>query len=159
MVGEFVLRLIGWLGATHIGKQLTPGLLRSAVIPGSSQSNQDRAELVALRRLETVENCAKMVEFLTTDLSDYVTGAGDPDRRRTRSEVTDISGAPSAHCLKHRHPQIFPFARTGNGTPPASRSMSGKGARRSRSGAHSTLQILDTISEPNLGTIQPSLDF
>ena len=44
------------------------------VIPGSSQSNRDRAELVALRRLGTVEDCAKVVEFLATDLSDYVTG-------------------------------------------------------------------------------------
>ena len=48
------------------------------LIPGSSQSNQDRAELVALRRLGTVEDCAKVVEFLATDLSDYVTGAVIP---------------------------------------------------------------------------------
>jgi hypothetical protein len=34
--------------------------------------------LVALRRLGTVEDCAKLVEFLTTDLSDYVTGAVIP---------------------------------------------------------------------------------
>jgi NAD(P)-dependent dehydrogenase (short-subunit alcohol dehydrogenase family) len=49
-----------------------------AVIPGSTQSNRDRAELVALRRLETVEDCAKVVEFLATDLSDYVMGAVIP---------------------------------------------------------------------------------
>jgi NAD(P)-dependent dehydrogenase (short-subunit alcohol dehydrogenase family) len=42
------------------------------------QSNRDRAELVALRRLGTVEDCAKVVEFLATDLSDYVTGAVIP---------------------------------------------------------------------------------
>ena len=41
-------------------------------------SNRDRAELVALRRLGTVEDCAKVVEFLATDLSDYVTGAVIP---------------------------------------------------------------------------------
>ena len=29
---------------------------------------------VALRRLGTVEDCARVVEFLATDLSDYVTG-------------------------------------------------------------------------------------
>ena len=46
--------------------------------PGSSQSNRDRAELVALRRLGTVEDCAKVVEFLVTDRSDYVTGAVIP---------------------------------------------------------------------------------
>ena len=43
------------------------------VISGRIQSNRDRAELV--RRLGTVEDCAKVVEFLATDLSDYVTGA------------------------------------------------------------------------------------
>jgi Enoyl-(Acyl carrier protein) reductase len=42
------------------------------------QSNRDRAELIALRRLGTVEDCAKVVEFLATELSDYVTGAGIP---------------------------------------------------------------------------------
>jgi NAD(P)-dependent dehydrogenase (short-subunit alcohol dehydrogenase family) len=45
---------------------------------GSIQSNRDRTELVALRRLGTVEDCAKVVEFLATDLSDYVTGAVIP---------------------------------------------------------------------------------
>ena len=50
----------------------------ATVIPGSIQSNRDRAELVALRRLGTVEDCAKVVEFLATDLSDYVTGAVIP---------------------------------------------------------------------------------
>ena len=39
---------------------------------------RDRAELVALRRLGTVEDCARVVEFLATDLSDYVTGAVIP---------------------------------------------------------------------------------
>jgi 3-oxoacyl-[acyl-carrier protein] reductase len=35
------------------------------VIPGSIQGNRDRADLVALRRLGTVEDCAKVVEFLS----------------------------------------------------------------------------------------------
>ena len=48
------------------------------VVPGSSHSNGDRAGLVALRRLGTVEDCAKVVEFLATDPSDYVTGAVIP---------------------------------------------------------------------------------
>src|SRR6266481_1841204 len=42
------------------------------------QSNRDPSELVALRRLGTVEDCAEVVEFLATDLSDYVTGAVIP---------------------------------------------------------------------------------
>jgi 3-oxoacyl-[acyl-carrier protein] reductase len=53
---------------------IATGRIMQTVIPGSSQSNRDRAELVALRRLGTVEDCAKVVEFLATDLSDYVTG-------------------------------------------------------------------------------------
>jgi 3-oxoacyl-[acyl-carrier protein] reductase len=62
---------------------IAPGVIQTArimetVIPGSSQSNRDRAELIALRRLGTVEDCAKVVEFLATDLSDYVTGAVIP---------------------------------------------------------------------------------
>ena len=48
------------------------------VIPGSRQSNRDRTELVALRWLGMVEDCAKVVEFKATDLSDYVAGAVIP---------------------------------------------------------------------------------
>jgi 3-oxoacyl-[acyl-carrier protein] reductase len=33
---------------------------------------------IALRRLGTVEDCARVVEFLATDLSNYVTGAVIP---------------------------------------------------------------------------------
>ena len=57
---------------------IATGRIMATVIPGSMQSNQDRSELVALRRLGTVEDCAKVVEFLATDLSDYVTGAVIP---------------------------------------------------------------------------------
>jgi 3-oxoacyl-[acyl-carrier protein] reductase len=57
---------------------ITTGRIMATVIPGSVQSNRDRAGLVALRRLGTVEDCAKVVEFLATDLSDYVTGAVIP---------------------------------------------------------------------------------
>jgi NAD(P)-dependent dehydrogenase (short-subunit alcohol dehydrogenase family) len=50
---------------------IAPGVIATrrimqTVIPGSSQSNRGRAELVALRRLGTVEDCAKVVEFLAT---------------------------------------------------------------------------------------------
>jgi 3-oxoacyl-[acyl-carrier protein] reductase len=50
------------------------GRILATVIPGSSQANQNRAERISLRRIGTVEDCAKVVEFLTTDLSDYVNG-------------------------------------------------------------------------------------
>ena len=46
--------------------------------PAISGRNRDRSELVALRRLGTVEDCAKVVEFQATDLSDYVSGAVIP---------------------------------------------------------------------------------
>jgi 3-oxoacyl-[acyl-carrier protein] reductase len=54
---------------------IVTGRIMQTVIPGS---NRDRADLVALRRLGTVEDCAKVVEFLATDLSDYLTGAMIP---------------------------------------------------------------------------------
>jgi 3-oxoacyl-[acyl-carrier protein] reductase len=54
---------------------IATGRIMQTVIPGSGSNNQDRTEQVALRRLGTVEDCAKVVEFLATDLSDYVTGA------------------------------------------------------------------------------------
>ena len=54
---------------------IATGRFMATVIPGSIQSNRDRAELVALRRLGTVEDSAMVVEFLATNLSDYVTGA------------------------------------------------------------------------------------
>jgi NAD(P)-dependent dehydrogenase (short-subunit alcohol dehydrogenase family) len=57
---------------------IATGRIMQMVIPGSSQSNRDRTEAIALRRLGTVEDCARVVEFLTTDLSDYVTGAVIP---------------------------------------------------------------------------------
>jgi len=57
---------------------IATGRIMQTVIPGSINSNRDRSEQVALRRLGTVEDCAKVVEFLATDLSDYVTGAVIP---------------------------------------------------------------------------------
>jgi 3-oxoacyl-[acyl-carrier protein] reductase len=57
---------------------LAPGVIATGRImqnlvpaPGS---REDPARRLALRRLGTVEDCARVVEFLTTDLSDYVTG-------------------------------------------------------------------------------------
>jgi 3-oxoacyl-[acyl-carrier protein] reductase len=53
---------------------ITTGRIVASVMPGSADANRDRTERIAVRRLGTVEDCAKVVEFLTTDLSDYVTG-------------------------------------------------------------------------------------
>jgi 3-oxoacyl-[acyl-carrier protein] reductase len=57
---------------------ITTGRIVAMVMPGTSDANTNRADRVALRRLGDVEDCAKVVEFLTTDLSDYVTGVVIP---------------------------------------------------------------------------------
>ena len=49
---------------------IAPGLIRT----GRFGDRSHLAEAVALGREGTVEDCAKVVEFLVTDLSDYVTG-------------------------------------------------------------------------------------
>ena len=45
-----------------------------AAVPRVAAVKHTFTEQVALRRLGNVEDCAKVVEFLTTDLSDYVSG-------------------------------------------------------------------------------------
>ena len=57
---------------------IATGRVVATVFANSQDANTDRSELVALRRLGTVEDCAKVVEFLATDLSDYVTGTVIP---------------------------------------------------------------------------------
>jgi 3-oxoacyl-[acyl-carrier protein] reductase len=55
---------------------IAPGVIQTARIVKLMGSRGNRqAESIPLRRMGTVEDCAKVVEFLTTDLSDYVTGA------------------------------------------------------------------------------------
>jgi 3-oxoacyl-[acyl-carrier protein] reductase len=56
---------------------IATGRIMATVIP-VARATAIRPELVALRRLGTVGDCAKVVEFLATDLSDYVTGAVIP---------------------------------------------------------------------------------
>ncbi len=53
---------------------ITTGRIVATVMPNRAGANADPAERVAVRRLGDVEDCAKVVEFLCTDLSDYVTG-------------------------------------------------------------------------------------
>ena len=57
---------------------IATGRIMQTVIPGSARANTDPAARIALRRVGTVEDCARVVEFLTTDLSDYVTGTVIP---------------------------------------------------------------------------------
>ncbi|MBI1929151.1 SDR family oxidoreductase, partial [Candidatus Poribacteria bacterium] len=57
---------------------IAPGwILSSRAIASGRNSPETRQRLepqIPLRRLGTPEDCAKVVEFLVTDLSDYVTG-------------------------------------------------------------------------------------
>jgi 3-oxoacyl-[acyl-carrier protein] reductase len=57
---------------------IATGRIMQNVLPGSIGANRDVAELISLRRLGTVEDCASVIEFLATDLSDYVTGVVIP---------------------------------------------------------------------------------
>ena len=49
---------------------IAPGIIRT----GRLGDRSHMAGAIALRREGTIEDCAKVVEFLATDLSDYVTG-------------------------------------------------------------------------------------
>ncbi|MCB0087605.1 MAG: glucose 1-dehydrogenase [Caldilineaceae bacterium] len=57
---------------------IAPGwILSSRAVAGGRNSDETRARLepeIPLRRMGVPEDCAKVVEFLVTDLSDYVTG-------------------------------------------------------------------------------------
>ncbi len=50
---------------------IAPGIIRTGRLGDRAEMAKER---VALQREGTIEDCAKVVEFLTTDLSDYVTG-------------------------------------------------------------------------------------
>ena len=50
---------------------IAPGIIRTGRLGDRAAVARER---VALQREGTIEDCAKVVEFLTTDLSDYVTG-------------------------------------------------------------------------------------
>ncbi|MGE0698883.1 MAG: SDR family NAD(P)-dependent oxidoreductase [Hyphomicrobiaceae bacterium] len=59
------------LGPFNINvNSIAPGIIRT----GRLGDRSHMAGEIALRREGTVEDCAKVVEFLATDLSDYVTG-------------------------------------------------------------------------------------
>ena len=57
---------------------IAPGFIATARIvqlAGGRAGDNDQARHIPLRRVGEPEDCAKVVEFLATDLSDYVTGA------------------------------------------------------------------------------------
>jgi hypothetical protein len=95
------------------------------VIPGSIQSNRDRAELVARRRLGTVEDCAKVVEFLVTDLSDYVVVTG------MSPAVMPTIRVPPARAKGAAASRLKPIATARNmGSAQQLRSRPGSSSRR-----------------------------
>jgi 3-oxoacyl-[acyl-carrier protein] reductase len=59
------------LGPFNINvNSIAPGIIRT----GRLGDRSDLYKIIPLRREGTIEDCARVVEFLTTDLSDYVTG-------------------------------------------------------------------------------------
>ena len=59
------------LGPYNINvNSIAPGIIRTGRLGDRSAASKR----IALRREGTIEDCAKVVEFLVTDLSDYVTG-------------------------------------------------------------------------------------
>lgn len=78
-IHHYTRKLASELGPYNVNVNcIAPGwILSSRAIAGGRNSPETRARLeqeIALRRLGLPEDCAKVVEFLVTDLSDYVTG-------------------------------------------------------------------------------------
>ena len=99
---------------------IATGRIMATVIPGSSQSNRDRSELVALRRLGSVEDCAKVVEFFTaTDLSAVIPTDSGPSTRRADTYSTSRRIA-ARRSSSRRSLQIVSFAviSTAGRSPP-----------------------------------------
>lgn len=78
-VAHYTRILAAELGPYNINvNSIAPGwILSSRAVAGGRDSEETRSRLlpqIPLRRLGMPEDCAKVVEFLVTDLSDYVTG-------------------------------------------------------------------------------------
>ena len=78
-IHHYTRKLAAELGPYNINvNAIAPGwILSSRAIAGGRNSAETRARIepeIALRRMGWPEDCAKVVEFLVTDLSDYVTG-------------------------------------------------------------------------------------
>ncbi len=78
-IHHYTRKLASELGPYNVNVNcIAPGwILSSRAIAAGRNSPETRARLeaeIALKRLGLPEDCAKVVEFLVTDLSDYVTG-------------------------------------------------------------------------------------
>ena len=85
---RYLAQDLGPFGITAPGV-ITTGRIMATVIPGSSQSNRDRSELVAFQRLGTVEDCARVVEFLSGRSVRLCDRGGYSDRRRTGAGIAE----------------------------------------------------------------------
>jgi 3-oxoacyl-[acyl-carrier protein] reductase len=78
-IAHYTRYLAQELGPYNINANcIAPGVIATARIVrlvGGGPGGNRGADDIALRRFGTPEDCAKVIEFLTTDLSDYVTGA------------------------------------------------------------------------------------
>ncbi|WP_426436643.1 SDR family NAD(P)-dependent oxidoreductase [Bradyrhizobium genosp. P] len=77
---RFLAQDLGPFGIT--ANCIAPGLIATGrivqnVLPGN-MGTADPVSLISLRRLGTVDDCSNVIEFLATELSDYVTGAVIP---------------------------------------------------------------------------------
>jgi 3-oxoacyl-[acyl-carrier protein] reductase len=77
---RFLAQDLGPFGIT--ANCIAPGLIATGrimqnVLPGNMGPG-DPTSLISLRRLGTVDDCSNVIEFLATDLSDYVNGAVIP---------------------------------------------------------------------------------
>ncbi|CAA9258723.1 MAG: 3-oxoacyl-[acyl-carrier protein] reductase [uncultured Chloroflexi bacterium] len=78
-IAHYTRKLADELGPHNVTVNcIAPGwILSSRAVAGGRATPESRARLeqeIALKRLGEPEDCAKVVEFLSTDLSDYVTG-------------------------------------------------------------------------------------
>jgi len=79
-VNEYTRLLAGEVGPFNINvNAIAPGMILTSRANkqfdrSSPESVAKYTALIALRRMGTTEDCARVVEFLATDLSDYVTG-------------------------------------------------------------------------------------
>ena len=78
-IAHYTRYLAQELGPFNINANcIAPGVIETArivqLVGARSGDNEGNRE-IALRRNGQPEDCAKVVEFLVTDLSDYVTGA------------------------------------------------------------------------------------
>jgi 3-oxoacyl-[acyl-carrier protein] reductase len=76
MYTRYLAQELGPYGIT--ANCIAPGFIGTGRLLGYGEVAEAAADGVPLGRIGTVEDCARVVEFLSTDLSDYVNGAVIP---------------------------------------------------------------------------------